>query len=170
MWFLTWDAFAVSHHLNPFFSDFILHPAGINLMWNPARWTQGLLLAPVTLTLGPVFAYNVSQVAALALSAWAAYLALDALLGSRRGAFCGGLLYGFSPYMLGHAPIHSDFIFMPVPPSSCSSSTGLPSIQPPGPGSGASRSASSAPSSSLPRRRSPRRWRCLPRSAPDFSC
>jgi hypothetical protein len=116
MWFLTWDAFAVSHHLNPFFSDFILHPAGINLMWNPARWTQGLLLAPVTLTLGPVFAYNLSQVAALALSAWAAYLALDALLGSRLGAFCGGLLYGFSPYMLGHAPIHSDFIFMPIPP------------------------------------------------------
>ncbi|HEY8680979.1 MAG TPA: hypothetical protein VIN01_07985 [Candidatus Dormibacteraeota bacterium] len=116
MWFLYWDAFAVSHHVNPFFSDFILHPAGINLMWNPARWTQGLLLAPVTLTLGPVFAYNLSQVAALAISAWAAYLAFEALVGSRLGALCGGLLYGFSPYMLGHAPIHSDYIFMPGPP------------------------------------------------------
>jgi hypothetical protein len=116
MWFLTWDAFAVSHHLNPLFSDFINHPAGINLMWNPARFTQGLLLAPVTLTLGPVFAYNASQVAALALSAWAAYLALVAIVSNRRGAFCGGLVYGFSPYMLGHAPLHSDFIFMPIPP------------------------------------------------------
>jgi hypothetical protein len=116
MWFLTWDAFSITHHLNPFFSDFILHPAGINLMWNPARWTQGLLLAPLTLGLGPVFAYNTSQVAALALSAWAAYLALAGIVKSHLGAFCGGLLYGFSPYMLGHAPIHSDFIFMPVPP------------------------------------------------------
>lgn len=116
MWFLNWDAFVLSHHLNPFFSDFILYPAGINLMWNPARFTQGLLLAPLTLTLGPVLAYNVSQVLALALSAWAAYLALVAIVGSRLGAFCGGLLYGFSPYMLGHAPIHSDFIFMPIPP------------------------------------------------------
>ncbi|MDQ6771534.1 MAG: hypothetical protein M3024_00865 [Candidatus Dormibacteraeota bacterium] len=116
MWFLTWDAFAVSHHLNPFYTDLILHPAGINLMWNPARWTQGVVMAPLTLTLGPVFAYNASQVVALALSAWAAYLALVALIGSRLGAFCGGLLYGWSPYMLGHAPIHSDFIFVPIPP------------------------------------------------------
>lgn len=116
MWFLTWDAFAISHHVNPFYSDFVLYPAGINLMWNPARWTQGVLLAPITLTLGPVFAYNVSQVAAIALSAWAAYLVLAAIAKNRLGAFCGGLLYGFSPYMLGHAPIHSDYIFMPIPP------------------------------------------------------
>ena len=116
MWFLTWDGYAITHQLNPFFSDFILHPAGINLMWNPARWTQGVLLAPITMGLGPVFAYNASQVAGFGLSAWAAYLALTAIVNSRLAAFCGGALYGFSPYMLGHAPVHSDFIFMPIPP------------------------------------------------------
>ena len=116
MWFLSWDAYAL-FHLSPALStDFLHHPEGINLMWNPLRLTQGLLVAPVNLALGPVLAYNVSQVMAIALSAWAAYLALVALVRNRLGAFAGGLLYGFSPYMLGHAPVHSDYIFMPVPP------------------------------------------------------
>jgi hypothetical protein len=116
MWFLTWDAFALTHHLNPLFSDFTFHPGGINLMWNPARFTQGVLMAPVTLTLGPIFAYNLSQVVALSLSAWAAYLAVVAIVKDRRAAFCAGLLYGFSPYMLGHAPLHTDYTFVPIPP------------------------------------------------------
>ena len=116
IWFLRWDIFALTHHLNPLFSDYLDHPAGINLMWNPARWTQALLVAPVTLAFGPVLAYNLSQVLGLTLSAAAAYLALVVIVGSRPGAFAGGLLYGFSPYMVGHAPIHSDFIFLPIPP------------------------------------------------------
>ena len=116
IWFLGWDVFALTHHLNPLFSDYLNHPTGINLMWNPARWTQALLVAPVTLAFGPVLAYNLSQVLGLTLSAAAAYLALVVIVGGRPGAFAGGLLYGFSPYMVGHAPIHSDFIFMPIPP------------------------------------------------------
>lgn len=116
MWFLSWDAYTLSRLTLTLSSDFLHHPDGINLMWNPTRMTQGLLVAPINLTLGPVLAYNASQVMAIALTAWAAYLALVALVRSRLGAFAGGLLYGFSPYMLGHAPVHSDYIFMPIPP------------------------------------------------------
>jgi hypothetical protein len=116
MWFIGWDAYALSHHLNPFFTDFLDHPEGVNLLWNSARWTQNVIVAPVDLLFGPVLSYNLSQVLALGVSGWAAYLALTALVRNRWGAFAGGLLYEFSPYMLGHAPIHSDYIFMPGPP------------------------------------------------------
>jgi hypothetical protein len=116
MWFIGWDLYSVSHLLNPFFTDYLDHPEGVNLLWNAARWTQNLMIAPVDLLFGPVLAYNVSQVIALAASGWAAYLALTGLVRNRWGAFAGGLLYEFSPYMLGHAPVHSDFIFMPGPP------------------------------------------------------
>lgn len=116
MWFIGWDAYSVTHFSNPLFTDFLDHPEGISLLWNPARWTQDLIVAPVDLLFGPILAFNVSQVVALGLSGWAAYLALTALARNRLAAFAGGLLYEFSPYMLGHAPIHSDFIFMPSPP------------------------------------------------------
>jgi hypothetical protein len=117
MWFIGWDAYSASHPLlNPFFTDFLDHPEGINLLWNAARWTQNLMVAPVDLHFGPVLAYNVSQVLALGLSGWTAYLAITALVRNRWAAFAGGLLYEFSPYMLGHAPVHSDYIFMPSPP------------------------------------------------------
>jgi hypothetical protein len=117
MWLIGWNAYSASHPLlNPFFTDFLDHPEGINLLWNAASWTQNLMVAPVDLLFGPVLAYNVLQVVALAVSGWAAYLALVAMLGNRWAAFAGGLMYEFCPYMLGHAPNHADFIFMPGPP------------------------------------------------------
>jgi hypothetical protein len=116
MWFLEWDVYSVTHGLNPLLSDFVNHPAGINLLWNPGQLTVAAVVAPATRAGGPVFAFNLSQVLGFALSAWAAYLALQAIIGNRWGAFLGGLLYGFSPYMLGHAPIHPYFTFVPIPP------------------------------------------------------
>ena len=36
-WFLGWFRYAVANHLNPLLSDFLNHPAGINLMWNTSN-------------------------------------------------------------------------------------------------------------------------------------
>ena len=116
VWFLKWDQFAVAHAHSPLFSHELNVPAGVNLMWNNSLILPGLLLASVTATLGPVFTYNLLMTLALPLSAWCAYLVFRRYVTSQLAAGVGGLLYGFSPYMLAHALGHLSLILAITPP------------------------------------------------------
>ena len=58
MWFLRWTRFALSHHYNPLFSDFLDYPHGVNLMWNNSVLLLRVLLTTVTAWQGPVVTYN----------------------------------------------------------------------------------------------------------------
>jgi hypothetical protein len=102
IWFLRWTPFAIGQRITPFFSDYLNHPGGINLMWNTWVPLPGLLLSPLTLAFGPVLSLNVLLTLAYGLSAWSAYLAIHRFVPSH-GAAAGGLVYGFSPSMIGHA-------------------------------------------------------------------
>src|SRR5205807_2430734 len=62
--------------------------------------------SPITLTLGPTFSYNVLITLDLALSAWCAYLMIRRYVRSHSAAALGGLLFGFSPYVIAHAEGH----------------------------------------------------------------
>ena len=103
MWYLRWNPYAVAHGLNPFFSHHIDSVHGVNLLWDTSVLLPSLVLAPVTYLLGPVFAFNVAATAALAVSAWCAYLFYRRYVQSHFAAASGGLLYGFSPYAIAHA-------------------------------------------------------------------
>ena len=92
MWFLGWARFALSHHDNPLFSDFLDYPHGVNLMWNASTLLPGALLSPVTAWQGPVVAYNLLLTLSLPLSAWCAYLALGRWMQDRGAAVVGGLV------------------------------------------------------------------------------
>ena len=102
-WFLRWTPFAIGRRLSPFVSDYLNHPDGINLMWNTWLPLPGLLLSPLTLTLGPVLTLNVLLTLGYGLSAWSAYLAIGRYVTHHGAAACGGLVYGFSPAMVGHS-------------------------------------------------------------------
>jgi hypothetical protein len=102
-WFLRWTPFAFGRQLSPFFSDYLNHPDGINLMWNTWLPLPGLLLSPLTLAFGPVLTFNVLLTLAYGLSAWSAYLAIRRYVPSHGAAAAGGLVYGFSPAMIGHS-------------------------------------------------------------------
>jgi hypothetical protein len=106
IWFTRWVPFAVSHGLNPFLTDYVDYPAGVNLMWNTASPLLGVLLWPVTDRFGPVVAYNLAETLALASSAWVAYLAFSSYVRGTLAAAIGGLLFGFSPYMISHSLGH----------------------------------------------------------------
>jgi hypothetical protein len=106
IWYLRWVPFALSHGLNPLFTNYVDFPGGINLMWQTSVPLLGLLLAPVTLTLGPVFAYNLLMTASMALAAWCAFLAFRRHVQRPWAAALGGLLFGFSPYMLAQSLGH----------------------------------------------------------------
>jgi hypothetical protein len=102
-WFLRWTPFAVGRRISPFVSDYLNHPDGINLMWNTWLPLPGLLLSPLTLLFGPVLTFNVLLTLAYGLSAWSAYMAIRRYVPGHGAAACGGLLYGFSPAMIGHS-------------------------------------------------------------------
>jgi len=115
MWFLRWTPAALGHGLNPLFTDYLNVPNGVNVMWNTSLLLPGLVLAPITVTLGPVLTFNLLGTLALALSAWCATLAFRRYVRSNLAALIGGLAYGFSPYMLaqnrGH--LHLSLAFLP---------------------------------------------------------
>jgi hypothetical protein len=103
IWFLRWTPFAAGRQISPFFSDYLNHPDGINLMWNTWVPLPGLLVSPLTLAFGPVLSLNVLVTLAFGLSAWSAYLAIHRYVPNHGAAACGGLVYGFSPAMISHA-------------------------------------------------------------------
>ncbi|MEA2634491.1 MAG: hypothetical protein QOH92_1258 [Chloroflexota bacterium] len=106
IWYLRWVPFALSHGLNPLFTSYLDFPDGINLMWQTSVPLLGLLLAPITLTLGPILAYNLLMTASMALAAWCAFLAFRRHVERPWAAALGGLLFGFSPYMLAQSLGH----------------------------------------------------------------
>ena len=116
VWWLQWVPHALQSGVNPLHTDALLHPGGINAMWNTSILLPSLLLWPVTAMAGPVVAYDVLIVAAPALSAWAACAALRRLVRHDAAALAGGLLYGFSPYVVAHSLGHPNLSLAVFPP------------------------------------------------------
>lgn len=116
IWFLRWIPYAIEHGVNPFVTYQINAPGGANLMWNASIPLISLVLAPVTLTAGPIVAYNVAIVASIALSAWCCFIALRRFAPRSIAPIVGGAVYGFSPYVMSHAALHLNLIAVWAPP------------------------------------------------------
>jgi len=116
-WFLEWPAYALAHGLDPLYSTYLFHPTGINLLSNTAEVGLGLLLAPVTWAFGPIATLNVALTVSPLLSALAMYVLLRRWVSWAPAAFVGGLLYGFSPFVVvSLTDAHLMLGFAAVPP------------------------------------------------------
>jgi hypothetical protein len=102
MWCMVWWPYAIAHLINPFICHMIWAPTGFNLTWATSIPAVALALAPVTLVFGPVVSYNLAALLAPILSACSAFALCRSVSGNFLAAVVGGLLYGFSPYELGH--------------------------------------------------------------------
>jgi hypothetical protein len=116
VWFLASTAHAVAHGTDPLLTNWINFPWGANLMDNTTMPLAGFVGTPITLLFGPVVAYSVLFTAAFAGSAAAAFFALRRYVSWTPAAFAGGLLYGFSPYMVGEGLGHLFLLLAPLPP------------------------------------------------------
>lgn len=115
-WFFGWAINALGHVHNLFFSDAILFPSGANLAQATSMPLLGILGAPITLLFGPLATANLLMVLAMPVSAFAGFFVLRKWQVWGPAAALGGLIYGFSPYMVGHGIVHLNLVFVPLPP------------------------------------------------------
>ena len=115
-WFLAAAAHAVAHGHNLFYTTALNYPFGVNLTYNTQMPLLGLVATPLTLAAGPVSSLNLWMYLALPLSATSLFLVLCRWTSWLPAAFTGGLLYGFSPYMVGQSTAHLNLTFVPIPP------------------------------------------------------
>ncbi|MGO9557928.1 MAG: hypothetical protein ACLPQS_04470 [Acidimicrobiales bacterium] len=116
VWFLAWVPFALSHGHSLFFSNWILYPSGVNLADNTSMTLLGVIASPITLLLGPVAAYNLVLRAGFVLAGLAMFFTVRRFVAWWPAAFIAGLLYGFSPYMIGQGESHEFLVFTAIPP------------------------------------------------------
>jgi len=102
VWSMRWWPNAITHGLNPLYSSQIGAPAGHSLAWVTTAPPLALLAAPLTLTAGPVVAFNVVTAIGLPLSAWAAFVLCRRLTGKFWPSIVGGAVFGFSAFEMGH--------------------------------------------------------------------
>ena len=100
MWSLRWWPWAVAHGANPFVSHAVV-PA-FNTAAATTVPTAGLVLAPLTLTLGPVFAYNVVALVGPAIGGYTAFRLARRVTSATAPAFAAGYLYAFATTVVAH--------------------------------------------------------------------
>jgi hypothetical protein len=102
MWSLVWWPHAAINRINPFLTDVVFAPTGLNLTWQTTIPFASAVASPLTLTAGPVAAYNVLCLAALTFDAWCAFILCRYLSRSFWPSCIGGFVFGFSAFFLGH--------------------------------------------------------------------
>ena len=115
-WYLAWTPHALLHWQNLFATNWLNYPEGVNLAQNTSVPLLGLVMAPVTLTAGPVASVNLLLWIAFPVSAFSMYMVVRRLTGCDVAAFVAGALYGFSPYVVTQGLDHLNLAFVPLPP------------------------------------------------------
>jgi len=106
-WLLSYGAYALTHLLDPLYTDLLNAPDGVNLAVNTSVTVYAILFAPLTTTLGAPLSFLVILTLNLAGSAFAWYwLFVRHLDASPLGAAVGGVFAGFAPAMISHANAH----------------------------------------------------------------
>ena len=90
-WFLAWTSHALTHGLNPFFTNYLNAPKGANLAIDTAMPLLGVLGMPITLLAGPVAAFNLLLKLGLAASGVSMFWVLRRYTSWWPAAFAGGL-------------------------------------------------------------------------------
>ncbi|MCW2666427.1 MAG: hypothetical protein JWN57_1389 [Frankiales bacterium] len=115
-WFLAWTPSALLAGRSPWFSEHLLVPDGVNLMWNTLLPLPGLLAAPITMTVGPLASHTLLAVGAFAGSATSMWFVAGRWAPWPWARFAAGLLYGFSPYLVAQGSGHLNLSLVALPP------------------------------------------------------
>ena len=100
LWFMGFAAHAVGHGLTPLWTPLMWHPEGVNVLDGATQLGLGIPLSPLTALAGSVVSLNVALTLAPIVSAMAMYALISRWVAWRPAAFVGGLLFGFSPFVM----------------------------------------------------------------------
>ena len=118
VWDLWWMAHQVGHLGNPWFTRAVAAPAGTALGFHTLMPLPGLLMTPVTLTLGPVVAFNLLCAMAPGLACYTMYRAARLRVPSLPGAVAAGAFFGLSSNVTWRAWYHLNLalgvLFLPL--------------------------------------------------------
>lgn len=114
-WLLQWVPWAILHGHNPFYTNYLNYPFGVNLLTNAGIPGLGVLFSPITLLFGPVVSFNTAETLSVALAAISGYFFALRFVSWRPATFVAGLLFGFSPYELAQTG-HLNLTFIAIPP------------------------------------------------------
>ncbi len=106
MWALKWWPYAITHGVNPFFTNVVWYPGGANIATTTSLPGIAIVVWPITSLFGPIVAYNVIAVLSPVLAALSAYALCRHLTGRLGPSVLGGGLFGFSSYELGQLTSH----------------------------------------------------------------
>jgi hypothetical protein len=119
VWDLWWVAHQVVHLGNPWFTASMAAPAGIPLGFDTTMPLAGLLMAPVTLSLGPSVSLAVLTALAPGLACYMTYRAARLWLRAP-GAIAAGAFFGLSTMLTFQAWYHLNLclgaLFLPMAP------------------------------------------------------
>lgn len=116
LWWIEWFPHALREGLNPLRPTVLQHPLGTNALWNTSIIFPSLLFAPVTVLFGPLVTWNLLMALAPVFSALVAMAAIRRFTERGLSAAIGGLVYGFSPYMVVKMDGHPNLLIMVFPP------------------------------------------------------
>ena len=106
-WLLGYGVYTLGHGADPFFTDMMNTPVGVNLAANTSITVYTVLFSPLTILAGPEVSFATILTLNLAGSAFAWYFFLQRHLVHRRAAAAlGGLFCGFAPGFISHANGH----------------------------------------------------------------
>ena len=115
-WFLGWTPYALGAGRSPWFSQHLVAPEGVNLMWNTLLPLPGVLAWPVTATAGVLASHTLLAVLAFASSATSMWWVAGRFATWAWARFAAGLLYGFSPYLVAQGTGHLNLSLVALPP------------------------------------------------------
>ncbi|MGH3273998.1 MAG: hypothetical protein ACRDNZ_06680 [Streptosporangiaceae bacterium] len=117
VWALWWMAHQVAHLGNPWFTQYMAAPVGIQLGFDTLMPLPGLIMTPVTLLFGPGPSFTVLTIAMPGLLCYVAYRAARLWLG-QPGAIAAGAFFGLSTMLtwqdLYHLNIAIGTLFLPL--------------------------------------------------------
>ncbi|GAA3941378.1 DUF2079 domain-containing protein [Actinoplanes auranticolor] len=116
-WLLGYGVYLLGHGADPFFTDLMNTPVGVNLAANTSITVYIVLFSPLTVLAGPEISFATILTLNLAAAAFTWYLFLRRyLVRQPAAAALGGLFCGFAPGFISHANGHLNWTAGWIPP------------------------------------------------------
>jgi hypothetical protein len=112
LWAMKWTPHAIANGLDPFRTDAVFAPNGLDLTWVTTIPGPALVLWPITEVFGPLASVNVAMLLAPALAGWAGYLVCRRVTCAFWPSLAGGYLIGFSSFMVGQMWGHVNLVLI----------------------------------------------------------